>query len=235
MQSFRREIEERTRPLNGQYPRPWMTRSPQPERARVFVVGRNQATGYPENVVPSHEAYVDALFNRAGQSCRALYDAVRTRSGEGPSPTRTNLDWLTTALEDAGVQDVLETNVVCYSTPMSADLARAEHRGGREQGTAIFRFLLETIRPLVLIAHGSGTHKNLVRMLGSSVPEPPAALRDGVCAMRVRARAGDRPYEPLVIAIPSLAPPAYNRWSSWAHAHLQAVATRVAEELRHER
>lgn len=56
-----------TRPLNGQYPRPWMTDLTDPVRANVFVVGKNQATGYPVEVVGEQSRHLDSLYNRNGQ------------------------------------------------------------------------------------------------------------------------------------------------------------------------
>jgi hypothetical protein len=67
-------IRRLTQPVNGQYPRPWMTEMMHPEEARVFVVGYNQATGFPAEQVGDHETYIDALFNRNEKSCRKLYE-----------------------------------------------------------------------------------------------------------------------------------------------------------------
>lgn len=224
-------VRKLTRPINGQYPRPWMTSMKDPARARVFVVGRNQATGFPENAIESHAAYLDALFNRNGRSARALYDQIRTAEGRGPSPTRKNLDSLTSALLGAGVTEVLETNVICYSTPMSRDLSRAQHDGGRQRGTEIFTALLDVIRPAVLIAHGSGTHRDLARLLGVALPAAPESAGAAGGALRVHARLARGPYDVIVYVIPSLAPPAFNRWASWAADHLHAMARAVATHL----
>jgi hypothetical protein len=136
MNKFEATIRDLTRPVNGQYPRPWMTKLTDPTSARVFIVGKNQAKGYPVERVGSHHRYLDTLFNRNGQSNRALYDLI---TGGQPSPTRENIDSLTTRLERLGVREVVETNVICYSTPLSTDLTLSEHRGGRERGGKSFR------------------------------------------------------------------------------------------------
>lgn len=232
MGEFEDVIRKLTRPIKGQYPRPWMTGMKDPARARVFIVGRNQATGFPEDAINRHDGYLDALFNRNGRSARALYDQIRTAEDRGPSPTRKNLDSLTSALRGVGVTEVLETNVVCYSTPMSADLSRPEHDGGRRQGTEIFASLLDMVRPPVLIAHGSGTHRHLGRLLGVALPDSPESAEAGVTAARVHAHLAGRPFDTTVFVIPSLAPPAFNRWASWAPVYLRAMASAVAAHLR---
>ena len=108
---FESTIAELTQPINGQYPRPWMTTLEDPTLAEVFVVGMNQAKTFSAATVGSHERYLDALFNRNGQSCRKLYDEA---SGGSPSPTRKNMDSLGRCLKQHGITNVLETNVICY-------------------------------------------------------------------------------------------------------------------------
>jgi hypothetical protein len=90
MNTLEASIRRLTQPVNGQFPRPWMTDMAHPEKARVFIVGRNQAKVFPAAaLVGGHEAYIDALFNRSGKSCRKLYEEMSGR--EGPSPTRENI------------------------------------------------------------------------------------------------------------------------------------------------
>jgi hypothetical protein len=223
MDRFEIIIRELTQPINGQYPRPWMTDLVDPLSANIFVVGKNQRHGYRVEHVGSHDRYIDSLFNRNGQSCRALYNEI---TGGRPSPTRKNIDKLTERLQRRDAPDVLETNVICYSSPMSADLKHAGHVGGRERGQAIFRTLLELIRPRVLIGHGKDTCRLLAKVLKSSLPavlemdgEPPAASVSGPL------------FEGTVIVVQSLAPPGYNKWASWASLHLDKVADRAAVEL----
>jgi hypothetical protein len=163
-------IVELTKPLNGQFPRPWMTNLPDPSQAKVFVVGKNQAKGYPINLVGGQSRYIDALFNRNGQSCRALYDEI---TGGKSSPTRENIDRLASKLAEAGVHELLETNVICYSTAMSSDLSKLIHKGGRQRGDEIFRFLLAVIQPSILIAHGASTRVHLEKLFGRKLPPLP--------------------------------------------------------------
>ena len=68
---FEVRIWELTKPINGQLPRPWMTRMKDPFRARVFVIGMNQSREYPTGQI-SHERHLDTLFNRNGETCRGL-------------------------------------------------------------------------------------------------------------------------------------------------------------------
>src|SRR5690606_16544543 len=105
---------------------PWMSDLENPLASSVLAVGKNQAKGYPVNRV-SHRRHLDALFNRNGETCRGLYDEI---TGGKPSPTRTNTDVFRAVLAAHGIASVLETNVVCYSTPMSGDLRLVAHAGG---------------------------------------------------------------------------------------------------------
>jgi hypothetical protein len=47
MDSLERAIRPLTSPINGQLPRPWMTDLTDPREALVFIVGKNQRSGYP--------------------------------------------------------------------------------------------------------------------------------------------------------------------------------------------
>ncbi len=115
---FEKAISDLTQPINGQYPRPWMTDLSDPLAADVLIVGRNQRNGYTASSI-SHRPHLDALFNRNGEGCRRLYNEL---TGGRVSPTRQHLDRLRKHLQCVGVSRVLETNVICYSAPMSADL-----------------------------------------------------------------------------------------------------------------
>ncbi len=192
---FERSIVELTRPLNGQLPRPWMTTLRDPCAADTFVVGRNQRNGYRLEEVGSHERHLDALFNRNGQSCRQLYDEI---TGGKSSPTRQHIDGFARQLEQAGVRRILETNVICYSTPMSADLRARFNTGGAARGEEIFRFLLAAIKPKAIVVHGAGASRQLGRILAADLgPEPESAgdLRSSIHEGM------------LVVVIRSLAPP----------------------------
>lgn len=213
-------IRELTRPINGQYPRPWTTSSKDPASSKVFVVGMNQAKGFPAEVVGSHDQYLDALFNRDPETCRQLYDRVTKKR---PSPTRENTDDLVRRLERHGVTDVLETNVICYSTPMSSDLGGDSHSGGAARGRDIFKKLFEIIEPKIMIVHGSGTRKELRKSFRAEFPKLP----DKYASEPVQAKLG----RTAVFLMPSLGPPEYNKWSSWRDKHLEDLCRIVAARL----
>jgi len=166
----------------------------------------------------SHQRHMDALFNRAGESCRGLYEEM----AGSPSPTRINTDQFRAMLSRQGVIGVLETNVVCYSTPMSNDLRLPEHKGGTSRGTEIFRELLRFVQPKVLIAHGAGTRDLLSNLLGVALPVPPKTLANPQATF-----VGGL----TVFVIPSLAPPMWNQWSKWAVPYLTNVAKSAASAL----
>lgn len=223
VQDFESQIRMLLEPLNGQYPRPWMTTLKDPLSARVFIVGKNQAKGFPTTRVGSLDRMCNSLFNRNGMTCRGLYDEI---SGYRPSPTRQNTDTLTATLRDAGITEVLETNVICYSSPMSADLRLAEHAGGKVRGSEIFLFLLRSIQPQVLIVHGAGARDTLSKFLGSElapIPESPAAVMSSEVEYNGKAV--------LVIVSPSLAPPKYNQHSSWVWQYLDKASRVAARKL----
>jgi hypothetical protein len=206
-----------------------MSHSPAPGSSRVFLIGFNQATPLQAHIAGDHDAYRDALFNRNGRSIAKLYEEAREE--KGASPTRHNMNCVTGVLKAKGIADVLETNVVCYATPMSSDLADAEHRGGRLRGTAIFEALIDEIQPPILFAHGSATRQNLEKVLGCSLPELPQAKNDGVCSCLIETDRGGRRYRANVFLIPSLAPPAWNRWAGWAWPHIDMVCEGIRETL----
>lgn len=185
-----------TTPLHGQYPRPWMTDLNDPRDADVFLVGQNQARGYPVSLVGSHKRHVDALLNRNEETCRGLYDELNPE----PSPTRRNIDRMAAYLRREGLR-TLETNVVCFSSPMSADLTAVE----RARGADIFKWLLRRTSPRVIIIHGSGAAKDFARIYRG-------------CAK--------------VIEIPSLAPPAYNRWQAQSDTLMERAARQAAVACR---
>lgn len=216
---FEARIHEFTKPIRRQYPRPWMTKLLDPLQAEVFVVGMNQSREYSTDDI-SHEQHVEALFNEGPDGCRGMYNRL---TDGNPSRTRKNIDHLVTRLEQAGIDKVLETNVVCYSTRMSKYLRENPHIGGARRGEEIFRFLLSSIQPKVLIVHGAGASKKLRSILNCDLPAPSNCTDDGL----VLCRCGTM----LVIVIRSLAPPEYNRWSKWAPAHLAQVANAVADHF----
>jgi hypothetical protein len=227
MTSLEDRLRELTTPLRGQYPRPWMSDSRCPEKSRIFLVGFNQATKFDVTITnDDHNAFMDALFNRNGESIRALY--YRARKGKGPSPTRKNFDDLIERFRAKCISDVLETNVICYSAKMGRDLTKEGKRAGRE----IFRTLLDEIRPRVVITHGEGTRKEFSRFLGCELPKIPQSLSDGIRSAPIkRTRLDGSPYRFEIFLIPSLALPAWNRWKKWSCDHFEMLCRNVSKTL----
>jgi|ERR1700728_1944576 len=217
-EQFEAEIRRLTKPLNRQFPRPWMTNLLDALTAKLFIVGRNQATIYPSDKL-THEEHLDALFNRPPAFCSELYKKMRDGRA---SPTRRNICVLRGILEREGIDGILETNVVCYGTRRFRDLSLPEHKGGRERGEEIFRTLRRLVNPKVLIAHGSGTGKDLGKFLAQALPAPPPEYAapqpifvDGM----------------TVFVIRSLAPPEWSKWCGWAEPYLTEVARAAALAL----
>ena len=215
---FEEKIRELTEPFNGQLPRPWMTCMKHPLEADVFIVGMNQRKGYSAKDIP-HQRHLDALFNRNCESCRGLYDET---TGGKPSRTRRNIDDLVARLNRHNIHNILETNAICYSTAMSADLSSRAHAGGAGKGEEIFRYLLSEIAPTILVVHGVRSVECISTILKINRLEvPPSA--DETCDILTE--------QHLVIPIPSLAPPGFNIWSSWSDGYLDKVVNRVREKL----
>jgi hypothetical protein len=108
-------IRKRTRPINGQYPRPCITSSKDPASPEVFVVGMNDARIFLVIEVGSHDRFLDALFNRGGEDCYKLfYEMTSVDMKLGIISTN-----IICSLEKHQVTDVLSTNAICYSAPMS--------------------------------------------------------------------------------------------------------------------
>jgi len=213
------EIRRLTQPVNGQYPRPWMTQSTDPASSRLFIVGMNQASTYDTRTVGTHSHFINCLFNRGDESGHQLYDRLTGR----PSRTRANIQNLVDHLVAIGISDVIETNVVCYSTPMSADLRETQHRNGVMQGREIFDKLLDIVQPEVLIVHGSGTVVEMNKLAGTQLPRPNFNVAEPISHQWRNRQA---------IIIPSLAPPAFNRWANESDGHMDKICSLVAARLK---
>lgn len=216
--SFEERIRELTKPINGQLPRPWMTEMTNPQDADVFIVGMNQSKKYcAEDIL--HQRHIDALFNRNEESCRGLYNWVTNGK---PSLTRRNTDDLVGRLNQRGIHNILETNVVCYSTGTSTELRTRDHAEGARRGKEIFQYLLDEISPAILIVHGAGSLKQVsstLRIRQLTVPKS----ADEICDVQAKRH--------LVIPVPSLGPPEFYKWSSWSNEYLDMVADRVRSNL----
>jgi hypothetical protein len=108
-----------------------------PLAARVFLVGFNPATRLEQ---PFWSFWDDATgFDRA----RFMTAYAQTRALRGVRP---RLNAMVEALRPVVT---LETNICALPTPRASELTKADRR------TAIFRFLVETIRPRVLFLHSN--------------------------------------------------------------------------------
>ena len=125
-------------------------------------------------------------------------------------------------MNELNIHNVLETNVICYSTPMSADLMTQAHIGGARKWEEIFRYLLTEIAPTVLIVHGVGSVNRISTILKVNRLKVPRS-NDEICDVQTERH--------LVIPTPSLAPPEFNNWLTWREEYLGKVATRVRDKL----
>ena len=97
--------------------------------------------------------------------------------------------------------------------------------GGARKGDEIFRYLLTEIAPTVLIVHGVRRRDRgscsdwILKINGLKVPRSTDEVWDVQTEQH------------LVIPIPSLAPPEFNKWSSWSEGYLEKVAIRVRDKL----
>lgn len=214
-----------TAPVNGQFLRPWMTRWPRPESARVFTVGCNPKNPYPTDKV-SHQEHVEALLNRDSRACGDLYERLTSE----PSRTRKGIDAFVDTLGVYGIHDVVQTNAVCYATQDSECLKHPEHAEGLLAGRATFQEVLRYVRPRVVIIFGSNSVSHL--RAGTTGP----LKRVESCRIKAPHDPCERSFvldswTPTVISIRSLSPPGYNQWQKWSAAHLASVAERVRSLL----
>ena len=141
-----------------------------------------------------------------------------------PSQTRKNTDRVVACLNRQGVYKVLETDVICYSTRKSEDLKEKAHAGGAKRGEEIFRYLLDQIRPPVLIVHGVAAGQKLSTILKIDKLTVPRSV-DEVCDVQTEHH--------LVIPIRSLSPQVFNKWSPWSGEFMDRVAVRILNKLAH--
>ena len=223
MDKFEQLIRELTTEINGQYPRPWMTGLEDPSRADVFIVGYNPKTAYPSNDV-SYERFIDSLFNRNGETCRKFYDEITKQT-----PTRGNIEMFADKLTKAGVNSILETNVVCYGGRKD-HLGFREHHGGKARGMEIFRNLVEVIRPKAILLHGKGVCDEFRHSFNLSLLPDPPDTKDKFVQINLDLKTE-------LFVIPSLALPGFRNWPpfplesfcNWADEYLDEVSKRVLQ------
>lgn len=153
-----------TVPRDGAYPRPW-TSDTNPEQADVLIVGASSAKTFHAVDVGNHDQFLDALWNRNGQRCRAMYDAATKK----PSPTRANLDRLSELLAARGLNP-LQTNVTCASARYDADVPDED----RAHGTELFKTVVAHVPWKAMIVYGAGAISRFGRALDVTMPQVPS-------------------------------------------------------------
>lgn len=124
-----------------------------PLKCEILVVGFNPATemegDFWDHWIPGigfdktawFKAYVTDRKKRPLKPGKKFRPAV--------SNTRRCLTWIE---EGAATKAILETNIFARATATKADLAL------KDRSSEPFRFLLETINPKVIVAHGADAH-----------------------------------------------------------------------------
>lgn len=206
MTEFEDRIRTMTSARDGAYPRPWTTDT-DPTQADVLIVGASSAKTFRVADVGNHEQFLDALWNRNGQTCRAMYDAATSK----PSPTRPNLDRLSQMLAAHDLTS-LQTNVACASARYDDEVSDKE----RAHGTMIFKTVVAHVPWKAMIIYGVGATERFGQALGATMPPVPSPD-----TMPVLKAICDRP----VFISPTLAAPGY-RTSVWPY--LERVVAAIA-------
>ncbi len=139
-QSFEAQLEQLIgRPTNL---RPFVCDG-SPLKCEVFIVGFNATTEV------DFWSFWDSQTGFDKRNWEAAYRNERIRKGKREnSPTRSMIGWI---LDDLPGVSVLETNIYAKATPAMTDLPQ------KERNIAPFRFLLQTIQPKLVLAHGDKT------------------------------------------------------------------------------
>lgn len=165
MSGFEDCIRAMTTPRHDTYPRPWTTDT-DPGQVNVLIVGASSAKTFHTADVGSHDHFLDALWNRNGQTCRAMYNAATIK----PSRTRPNLDRLSGMLAARGLTS-LQTNVTCASGRYDAEVPDED----RVHGTELFKAVVAHVPWKAMIVYGVGASKQFGRAFGVAMPPVPSA------------------------------------------------------------
>lgn len=206
MTEFEACIRAMTVPRDGAYPRPWTTDT-DPAQVDVLIVGASSAKTFRVTDVGNHGQFLDALWNRNDQTCRAMYDAATAK----PSPTRPNLDRLSQMLAAHGLTS-LQTNVTCASARYDAEVSEKD----RAYGTLLFKTVVRHVPWQAMIIYGVGATERFSHAFGVVMPPVPSPDTAPVLTA-----IHDRP----VYISPTLASPGY-RTSVWPY--LERVVTAIA-------
>lgn len=229
---FENEISTLTKPINGQYPRPWMSDLTQPENAKVLIVGMNPATAYTMQHVKSHSQFMDVHFNRNGENCRSFYAYVRGKGDQNPSPSRLTIETLTEKFVNNEISEILETNIYCYATPNFKDLKK-NHPKGKEIGHKIFKAVIDGVRPKILVIHGVQVRKEFGKNFDVTIPTFPMEKGKPIKTTKLfKSEVLFETHSSIVFVIPSLSAPGANHWQNWADDYLNRVAKGVKRFLK---
>ena len=130
-----------------------------PLECKIFIVGYNPATEMSQSFWDfwnSDTGFDKAVWSEAYQQeriCRPLKPGKTRRNRK--SSTRQRIDWIT---EAASPVKCLETNLHSKATEKAKDLSVIE------QEDKVFNFLLQEIRPKVMLLHGVETRKHLEKL-----------------------------------------------------------------------
>ena len=135
-----------------------------PLECEIFIVGYNPATEMSRSFWsfwdPATGFDKDAWFQayREERAARPLREGKTRRNAV--SNTRHRIDWI---VEGASPISCLETNLYGAATEQARDLSAAR------QDTTVFDFLVQEIRPKVILLHGADAHRYMAQRLGQAL------------------------------------------------------------------
>lgn len=141
LREFRSQLRKIEKRLPGRTSWPFLCRG-SPLTCRIFIVGTNPARQVEKQ-------FWDFWTNSRGFRKPEFVRELEELTG-GLSRTRKYIEIVAAA---AGINDTLETNIYPYATP------RAGASTAEQKRTDIFEYLLHTIKPQIVLAHGDPAKK----------------------------------------------------------------------------
>lgn len=141
LSEFRSQLQKIEKRLPGRTSWPFLCRG-SPLTCRIFIVGTNPARQVEKQF---WDFWTDPRGFRKTEFVRELEELTG-----GLTRTREYIEIVTAA---AGINDTLETNIYPYATPSAGALTAEQKR------TDIFEYLLHTIDPRIVLAHGKPAKK----------------------------------------------------------------------------
>jgi uracil-DNA glycosylase len=141
LREFRSQLQKIEKRLPRRISWPFLCHE-SPLICRIFIVGANPARQVEK---PFWSFWNDSRGFRKAEFIRKLEELP-----DGLTRTRKYIEIVADA---AGPRDTLETNIYPYAKPRARDLTAEEKR------TDVFEFLLHTIKPRVVLAHGDEAKK----------------------------------------------------------------------------